>query len=109
LRLDPARAAALTVNRGGPVPESLTAAAWDAALDRASAVYRRRMYDFFRDNCHCFVAQLMNEVRGLCAPGLERGSRRLEPSYEHSVAVWTLKQVFCGPPDDNTVLGCVRS
>ena len=64
LRLDPAQATALAVDRGGPVPETLTAAAWDSALDRASAVYRRRMYDFFRDNCHCFVAQLMNEVRG---------------------------------------------
>lgn len=67
MRLDPARATALAVDRGGPVPESLTAAAWDAALDRASAVYRRRMYNFFADNCHCYVALFMNNVRGLRA------------------------------------------
>ena len=45
------------------MPESVIAAAWDSALDGASAVYRRRMYNFFVDNCHCYVAQFMNAVR----------------------------------------------
>lgn len=73
LRLDPARAAALMIDRGGPVPESLTAAAWDAALDRASAVYGRRMYNFFADNCHCYVAMFMNNVRRRCDQGAALG------------------------------------
>ena len=45
------------------MPETVIASAWDSALDSASAVYRRRMYNFFADNCHCYVACFLNNVR----------------------------------------------
>ena len=61
--MDPSRAAALLGgNTGGPVAESTVTGAWDAALGRATAVYERRMYYFFCDNCHCYVAQFLNDV-----------------------------------------------
>lgn len=64
LRLDPARAAALGPStHSGAVPESALAAAWDASLGRATSVYEQRMYNFFSDNCHCYVARFLNDVR----------------------------------------------
>ncbi|GMH39290.1 hypothetical protein BSKO_07188 [Bryopsis sp. KO-2023] len=36
---------------------------WDENLERAATFYRQRMYGFFTDNCHCFVAKVLNDVR----------------------------------------------
>lgn len=62
--MDPGRAAALGLApHSGAVPESAVAAAWDGALSRATSVYEQRMYNFFSDNCHCYVARFLNDVR----------------------------------------------
>lgn len=64
MRLDPGRAAALGLSaHSGPVPESAVAAAWDAELGRATSAYEQRMYSFLSDNCHCYVARFLNDVR----------------------------------------------
>lgn len=34
---------------------------WDTALAAATAAYEHRMYSFFSDNCHCYVARFLNE------------------------------------------------
>ncbi len=31
-------------------------------LQAATQVYQQRMYNFLTDNCHCFVAQFLNDV-----------------------------------------------
>lgn len=35
---------------------------WDAGLASATAEHETRMYNFWSDNCHCYVARFLNEV-----------------------------------------------
>ena len=38
------------------------AGSWDAALAVAAHEYEGHMYNFYTDNCHCFVAHFLNSL-----------------------------------------------
>lgn len=35
---------------------------WDACLKRAVIAYSEQLYNFFTNNCHCFVARALNQM-----------------------------------------------
>ncbi|BDA41133.1 Transmembrane protein 222 [Coccomyxa sp. Obi] len=67
VRLDPAKASASSSAPLDPrvqlaLARSAQDGQWDAALQAATQLYQQRMYNFLTDNCHCFVAQFLNDV-----------------------------------------------
>lgn len=58
--------------------DSSAAGSWDAALAVAAHEYEGHMYNFYTDNCHCFVAHFLNSLaykgRRCRGPALPHGS-----------------------------------